>query len=90
MSEVTADQRKRNLAQAVQREVVSGFRVESQTDETAILAKGKPTNHVLHLLLTLVTLGLWVFVWIIVALSNKETRLILSVDEYGNVLRQTA
>ncbi|AKY03743.1 hypothetical protein AVT26_gp61 [Streptomyces phage Lannister] len=90
MTEITAETRKRNLSQAVQREVVKGFRVESQTDETAIMAKGKPTNHVLHLILTLITFGLWSFAWLAVYLMNKETRVILTVDEYGNVLRQNA
>lgn len=32
--------------------------------------KIKRTSHVLHLILSVVTLGLWLFVWPIVALSN--------------------
>ena len=34
------------------------WRVESQTDYNAILVKGKPVNHVLHLILSIVTFGL--------------------------------
>lgn len=30
----------------------------------------KPTNHVLHLLLSIITVGLWIPVWIIVSISN--------------------
>lgn len=31
----------------------------------------KKTNHLLHLILTLVTVGLWLPVWIIVAIVNN-------------------
>lgn len=37
------------------------------------VAQPKPgTNHVLHLLLSIVTSGLWVPVWIIVAAKNRR------------------
>lgn len=32
------------------------------------------TNHILHLLLTLLTGGLWVIVWIIVGMTNEQKR----------------
>jgi len=32
------------------------------------------TNHVLHLILSLVTLGVWVPVWLLVAVSNSIER----------------
>ena len=38
--------------------------MESQTDYTALIRFGKPINHVLHLILTLVTFGLWGIVWL--------------------------
>jgi hypothetical protein len=82
--------RKRNLAQAVQREVVAGYRVESQTDINAVLVKGKSVSHILHLILSLITFGLWLFVWPLVWYLNREQRLILNVDDYGNVLRMAA
>lgn len=88
--EASAQQQKRNLAQAITREVASGYRVESQTDIQAVLVKGGKTNHVLHLILTLVTFGMWSIVWLIMWLVNRESRTILSVDDYGNVLKQSA
>jgi uncharacterized membrane protein YvbJ len=36
-----------------------------------LLSKKKKTSHVLHLLLSVITAGIWVIVWIIVALSNS-------------------
>jgi hypothetical protein len=90
-SPATPDQRKAALAQAVSREVAAGsWRVESQSDYQAVLAKGGNVNHTLHLILSLVTCGLWLLVWPVVYLLNQRKTLVLSVDEYGNVLRQGA
>lgn len=36
------------------------------------LTHRQSTNHVLHLILTLVTLGLWGIVWAIVAFNNRS------------------
>lgn len=63
----------------------SGWRVVSQTSTQAQLVKGKPTNHLLHLILSLVTLGLWVPVWIGVAIFAGQKQRFCSVDEYGRV-----
>lgn len=87
---VTPEERKSRLALAVRQEVAGGGRVESQTDYTAIVRHGKPVNHILHLILTLVTAGLWVFVWIILSIVTASGRkaVALTVDEYGQVLRE--
>jgi len=61
--------------------------VESQTDTNAIIRCGKSTNHVLHLLLSIFTLGIWLCIWLIVSILSRKTKS-LSVDEYGNILRQ--
>lgn len=36
-----------------------------------LLSQKKKTSHVLHLILTLLTLGFWIPVWIIVTISNS-------------------
>lgn len=83
------EQRKRALAQAVQREVMGGARVESQTDEAAVLVTGKPINHILHLILSFLTCFAWVLVWGVLYGVSRERRIMLTVDPYGNVLRQS-
>src|SRR5690348_5339414 len=90
LDSLTPEQRKSRLSLAVRQEVAAGGRVESQADYTAIVRHGKSVNHILHLILTLVTAGLWVFVWItvsIVAASGRKA-IALTVDEYGQVLRE--
>jgi hypothetical protein len=38
----------------------------------ALLSRKKHTNHILHLLLSIFTGGLWLIVWLIVANGNKR------------------
>lgn len=87
---VTQEERKSRLSLAVRQEVAAGGRIESQTDYTAIVRHGKSVNHILHLILTLVTAGLWAIVWIIVSIVAASGRkaVSLTVDEYGQVLRE--
>jgi tetratricopeptide (TPR) repeat protein len=76
--------RKQLLAQAIMQAVVANnARVESQSDYQAVLVTGRPVNHILHLLLTLFTIGLWVFVWLILVLTGGVKRQLIFVDESG-------
>ncbi len=82
---------KRALANAVAGECArGGWRVESQTEVNAILAKGKRTSHGLHIFLSIITAGAWLLVWGPLWYFNREQRLILNVDEYGNITRAEA
>lgn len=87
-STVSAERRKMALSQAIARDVALGYRIESQSDYQAVMVKGKKVSHLLHLVLTILTAGLWGLVWIALWIINRERREILQVDEYGNVLRQ--
>ena len=46
---------------------------------------GKPVNHVLHAILTVLLLGLWLIVWIALIITGGEKRTIITVDEYGRI-----
>src|SRR5688500_4300357 len=73
------------LDNAVMKASRSGWRTVSRTVTQAQLVNGKSVNHILHLLLTLLTLGLWVFVWIGLAIFGGERQRLLTVDEFGIV-----
>lgn len=81
----TSEQRKSSLATAVANSVREGWNVQSQTEFQAVLVKGHKPNHVLHLILTLVTFGLWAIVWIALAFIQKVQHRVIDVDEFGNV-----
>lgn len=70
---------------AVSNAVAEGWRVESQTTSQAIVVKGKPINHGIHVFLDVITVGFWLLVHIPVWLINKRQVKILRVDATGNV-----
>jgi hypothetical protein len=50
-----------------------GGRLPYTEQEVAVmLSKKKKTSHVLHLLLSVITAGFWLIVWILVAISNAS------------------
>lgn len=80
----TADERKAALARLIAQQVAQGARVESQSDYQAVLISGRRVNHLLHLVLTVLTAGLWLLVWIYLAVTGGEKRSMAQVDEWGN------
>jgi hypothetical protein len=84
----TADERKVILSQQLQTAAARGLRIESQSDFQAVLVEGKPVNHTLHAILTIFTCLLWGIVWAIIAGTGGESRQMVMVDEFGNVLWQ--
>lgn len=85
---VSADERKRKLANQIRTEVTQGGRVESQGDYDAVVATGKEINHTVHLIATIFTCGIWGLVWIVIALTGGIKRKMVSVDDYGQLLVQ--
>jgi hypothetical protein len=84
----TAEERKGGLANALQGQVASGARIESQSDYQAVVIRGHRVNHLLHFFVGLFTLGLWWLVWIGMAIFGGEKRQMVTVDEFGNVFVQ--
>jgi hypothetical protein len=80
------DQRRLILNSAIMRQVSLGWRVETQLDTQAILSNGGQINHPLHLVLTVVTCGAWLPIWLILAITGVEKRITLQVDAHGVVL----
>ncbi len=82
---VTTEERAQALARLVSTQLALGNRrVESQTAVSAVLVRGKPINHLLHLLLCIPTVGIWALVWIGLIVFGGERREMLGVDDYGN------
>jgi len=74
------------LAATVAWHVSRGWRVESAPmPGQVVVVHGRPCNHILHLLLTVFTFGLWGLVWLLVAVSPSESRAVLTVMPDGSV-----
>ena len=78
-------ERKQILSKYVVNKVSQGWRIELQTDFDVVLLTGNRPNHILHLLLSIFTLGFWVIVWILIALNGGPKTLSASVDNFGNI-----
>lgn len=83
-SRKTSEERRELLARQIASLITQGRRVESQSDFQAVLIQGHRVNHVLHLIMTLVTLSLWGIVWLALVFLGGEKRELVQVDEWGN------
>jgi hypothetical protein len=78
------------LEMAVTQELRVGGRLESKTRYQAVIVHGSSTGggaHVVFALLSIFTCGLAAIPWVIMAATQHENRVTLSVDAYGNVIR---
>jgi hypothetical protein len=80
----SSDERKEALARIITAQVVDGARVESQSEYQVVLARGHRLNNTMHLILTIVTFGLWGIVWLLMGLFGGEKRRVAFIDEWGN------
>lgn len=84
--EMSSAQRSARLDEVVDQWMAHGGQVESRTPFQAAMLFGSDSNNLIHLIMTLVTCGFWIIVWIIVASSNSRVqRRILKVDQFGIV-----
>jgi hypothetical protein len=81
----TQDERKALLDAALARLGAQGWRIENRSDFQATIAKGHRPNHILHLILSIVTAGLWLIVWLLIVIFGGEKRKLVTVDPYGNI-----
>jgi hypothetical protein len=84
----TPDERKSVLDRTLQQYGAQGWRIETRSDFQATIAKGKEISHVLHLFLTLLTVGIWLIFWLGLGVAGGVKRRMITVDEYGNVVEQ--
>lgn len=59
-----------------------GWRVKKQRNDIVTLARPRRTNHILHLLLSVVTFGLWLPVWLLCVLAPTVGTHELQVDDF--------
>lgn len=65
-----------------------GWTTVSRSRNQAQLVKGKDTSHLFHLVLSIITVGFWVPVWICVTvLGGRKTRTV-TVTEHGSIIEK--
>ena len=83
--ELSDSERINMLREFVIRQVANGASIELQENFSAVLIWGRKANHILHLLLSLVTFGFWIIVWIFIAINSGEKRRLYQIDKYGRI-----
>jgi hypothetical protein len=74
------------MQQALRDLTFRGYRVETADGTRAIISTGEPVNHILHLLLSVFTCGLWLPIWLLIMMFGGVKRRRVHVDEYGNLI----
>ena len=87
---VDAEKRERLLKKVVTEEVLAGATVVHQDRFFAIFSVRKKVRHVQHALLSILTLGLWTTVWIVLTIARREDRFRVDIDPWGNAWAQEA
>lgn len=82
---VTAKRRRQLLDEAIRHQTRKGWGVDSVSAFSAYMSSTRGPNHILHFILTLVTFGAWLLVWLLVVLLSKKEALTINVDERGLV-----
>jgi hypothetical protein len=86
--ELSLDERRRILAEAIHKADMQSWRLISQTDTMATLEKGGKVNHLLHFFVTLLTCGLWVVVWWLCSTMGYRRQKTITVLSNG-AIRET-
>lgn len=77
--------RERLLEIAVDLEVLDGADVLHRSERGVVMTRPRRVTHVGHFLLTLLTGGLWGFVWLALVLTRGDVRVRYEVDAWGNI-----
>lgn len=82
---LTETKRARLLDLAVDLEVFDGADVVHRSERGVVVTRPRRVTHVGHFLLTLLTGGLWGFVWLALVLTRSDVRVRYEVDPWGNI-----
>ena len=76
------------LDMEINQAALAGWTIISRDTHSAVLAKGGKVRHVMHGIISLLTCGVWLWGWAIVAILGARQTMTLTMDAGGNVTRQ--
>lgn len=76
------------LDQAIHKAATDGWTVVNRDSHNAVLNKGGKVRHVMHGIISLLTCGVWLWGWAIVAILGAKQMMTLSMDANGHVTQQ--
>lgn len=84
-SELSLSQRQEILQKEIEKWVSRGYSLESRTETRAVLSRKKKIRLITHLLIALLTAGIWLLVVLWQVINRKSQTVTISVDERGRV-----
>lgn len=85
---VDAAERERLLDQVIEASALQGADVVARHPARAVFSTTRPVSHVVHLLLTILSAGVWGIAWIALASGREDVRWVVSVDDRGHAWRR--
>ncbi|MGA1836489.1 DUF2510 domain-containing protein [Herbiconiux sp. 11R-BC] len=82
---LSLDERQRLVQLVIANAISTGWRLESVSATSAVLLRGRRPNHALHLVLTILSVGLWGVVWAVISVATVEQRMSVQIDHQGIV-----
>lgn len=76
------------LGMEINQAALAGWTIISRDTHSAVLAKGGKVRHVMHGIISLLTCGVWLWGWAIVAILGARQTMTLTMDASGQVTRQ--
>lgn len=87
--DATTELRRSRLDLAVEAELATGARIAAQGRFSCALVRSRGVQHWKHALMSVITVGAWIPVWVIAALlPRREQVLLVEVDEDGEVTQR--
>jgi radical SAM superfamily enzyme len=83
--EMTMEHRRNLLQREIVKYVNQGYQVQSSTDTQVVMSKKKKIKLITHILIALLTAGIWLIVPLIQIINRKQNTIVLSVDQFGNI-----
>lgn len=81
------EERTEILQREIARYVGKGYQVQSSTQTQAVLSKKKRIRLVTHILIAVLTFGVWLLVPLWQIVNRKQITISIYVDEFGSVKR---
>ena len=83
----TLEDRQEILQREIAKYVGKGYQVQSSSQTQAVLSKKKKIRLITHLLIAVLTAGIWLLVPLWQLINRKQNTLTISVDASGTVIK---
>ena len=83
--EIAIEQRRNLLQREIVKYLNQGYQVQSSTDTQVVLSRKKKIKLITHILISLLTAGLWLIVPLIQIINRKQNTIVVSIDQFGNI-----